>query len=66
MKTFNVKPNVKGKVVQMVRDPETYRALATTGETKPRNSYWLRRIKDGDVVEVLTAVQKKETVDEQH
>jgi len=59
METFKVKPKVTGKVVQLVRDPETYRALELTGEVKPRNSYWLRRIKDGDVIEI-TAAKKKE------
>jgi hypothetical protein len=36
----------------IVRDPETGAALAAGGETKPRNSYWIRRINDGDAVEV--------------
>ena len=57
MQTFKIKPKVKGK---SVLDPITYKALKATGEVKPRNSYWLRRIKDGDVVEVSTATQKKE------
>lgn len=33
-----------------VRDPETYQPLAAEGEVKPRNAFWLRRLKDGDVV----------------
>lgn len=36
---------------RLVRDPVTGKHLASTGEDKPRNSYWLRRLKDGDVVE---------------
>jgi len=60
MQTFKIKPTVKGKVVKMVRDPVTYEALKVAGEIKPRNSYWLRRVSDGDVIEVSTAVQKKE------
>lgn len=35
-----------------VRDPQTAQPLAAEGENKPRSSYWLRRLKDGDVVEV--------------
>jgi len=60
MQTFKIKPNVRGKIVHIVRDPVTYEALKVAGEIKPRNSYWLRRIKDNDVVEVLTTVQKKD------
>ena len=54
MQTFKIKPKVKG---QTVRDPDTYEALKAAGEVKPRNSYWLRRIKDGVVVEIT---QEKE------
>lgn len=43
-----------------VRDPETLQPLAEKGERKPRNTYWLRRLKDGDVTEVQAA-QKKGT-----
>ncbi|WP_084605491.1 DUF2635 domain-containing protein [Psychromonas aquimarina] len=57
MQTFKIKPNVKGKIV---RDPITYEALKPAGEVKPRNSYWLRRISDGDVVELSTDKHKKE------
>lgn len=35
-----------------VRDPATMRVLAEGGEAKPVNSYWLRRVADGDVLEV--------------
>ncbi len=46
MTILHIKP-VSGLTV---RDPETYQPLADKGEIKPRNAYWLRRIKDGDVV----------------
>jgi len=36
----------------LVRDPETGRHLDSKGENKPRSSYWLRRLNDGDVVEI--------------
>lgn len=42
--TFFIKPTRS-----QVRDPETMRPLAKAGETKPRNAYWLRRLRDGDI-----------------
>ena len=38
-----------------VRDPDSYAPLAVEGEKKPRTGFWLRRLKDGDVV-VVTGV----------
>ncbi len=57
MQTIKVKPQ-KGL---LVRDPETRQPLKATGEEKPRNPYWLRRIKDKSVVEVTvkTATTKE-------
>lgn len=47
--TMFVKPSL-GKTV---RDPEQQGAiLAECGETKPRSTYWLRRIASGDCIEV--------------
>lgn len=37
-----------------VRDPETFEPLNAKGEEKPRNAYWLARLRDGDVVLVET------------
>jgi hypothetical protein len=54
MQTIKVKPK-KGL---LVRNPETRIPLKEKGEDKPRNTYWLRRIKDESVTE-LTA--KKDT-----
>lgn len=38
----------------IVRDLETFRPLAADGEDKPRwgwrGQYWMRRLRDGDVV----------------
>lgn len=42
-----------------VRDPITQRPLAAEGERKLRNAYWLRRLKDGDVVKTKPAAAKK-------
>jgi len=48
MNTIKIKP-AKG---MLVRDPQTGRPLDAKGETKPRSSYWLRRLCDDDVQEV--------------
>lgn len=45
--TLFLKPGRDGL---LVRDPVTGKPLDPNGETKPRNSYWLRRISDGDAV----------------
>ncbi|NHZ48589.1 DUF2635 domain-containing protein [Nitratidesulfovibrio liaohensis] len=47
--TFVIRP---ARPDDMVRDPETRKPLAEGGESKPRNSHWLRRLAAGDVVEV--------------
>ena len=39
---------------KLVRDPVTRKHLAEEGELKPKNTYWRRRLRDGDVVEVST------------
>ena len=49
--TFKIKPAKKGGIV---RDPNTYKALKATGENKPRNEYWLRRLAEGSVIEVVS------------
>ncbi|HBV77660.1 MULTISPECIES: DUF2635 domain-containing protein [Vibrio] len=56
MREMMIKP--KGEL--LVRDPETRVPLKKQGETKPRNSYWLRRIQDGSCE--LIAKQPTETV----
>lgn len=45
METIKVKPLNE----LIVRDPITRKPLKTEGEEKPRNPYWLRRIKDKSV-----------------
>lgn len=45
--TFYICP-VDGAIV---RDPVTFQPLPETGATKPRNTYWLRRKLNGEVVE---------------
>jgi hypothetical protein len=34
----------------LVRDPRTKAPLAADGENKPKNGFWLRRLRDGSVV----------------
>jgi hypothetical protein len=60
MRRFNIKPAREGLIV---RDPITLKQLAAEGEQKPTSSYWLRRIRDNDVVEVSAARKRKKSVD---
>lgn len=56
-KTFKIKPispNTK------VLDPVTYEPLKKMGQEKPRDEYWLRRLAEGDVVEVNHPKAKEE------
>lgn len=43
-----LKPGQPGLIV---RDPVTGTPLKADGEYKPRDTYWIRRIKDKDVIE---------------
>jgi len=47
--TIKIKPAHKDI---LVRDPITRKALDAKGEVKPRSPHWLRRINDGDVIEI--------------
>jgi hypothetical protein len=49
---MRVRPAVPGTVI---RDPHTRRHIPDEGAKVPRNSYWLRRLRDGDVVLVEPA-----------
>lgn len=44
-----VKPTVPGTVI---RDPQTRRRLPDDGDKVPRSSFWLRRLRAGEVVEL--------------
>jgi hypothetical protein len=48
MSTIYIKPT-SPKIP--VKDPETRRPLADEGEHKPKSPFWMRRLRDGDVVE---------------
>ena len=47
--TIKIKPARNGLVV---RDPRTGEPLDPRGQLKPRSNYWMRRLRDGDVVDV--------------
>ena len=38
----------------LVRDPVTRKVLKSSGEMKPRNVYWLRRLQEGAVIKMET------------
>lgn len=48
-----MRPTRKGL---FIRDPITKQILKEEGEMKPKSTYWLRRIKDGDV-EIVVHVE---------
>lgn len=53
--------HVKPKAGLLVRDPANRGPLPASGRKVPQNEYWMRRLRDGDVVEVASATlaQKK-------
>lgn len=52
---FKIKPSSTTPVL----DPVTFQSLKKSGEEKPRNEYWLRRLADGSVVEVSAQSKEK-------
>ena len=52
--TLHIKPRDGVRV----RDPHSGRALARAGEHKPRTTYWLRRLRDGDVIDLSAPAPK--------
>ena len=44
---------VKPAEGRLVRHPGDYRPLAADGESVEKNSYWMRRLASGDVIEVM-------------
>ena len=57
MEAFKIKPTTKTKVL----DPLTYKPLKTKGEDKPKNTYWLNRVADGDVEIIASKPNSKTT-----
>ena len=43
---------IKPKPGVLVKDPVTGKPLSEAGEKKPATTYWLRRLKDGDVTDL--------------
>lgn len=58
MNLFKIKPT-KPIAKALVLDPITKKPLNKKGEFKPRNTYWLSRVRDGDVVEIKAKKQTK-------
>lgn len=54
-KEIYVKPAREGLVV---RDVVTGQSLPAEGASVPRSSYWMRRLRDGDVVEAKPPKKK--------
>ncbi len=50
---------VKPKEGLKVLRPDNGRALDPAGEAVPKNTFWMRRIADGDVVEVASKAEVK-------
>lgn len=51
-----LKPAVTGAIV---RDPLTAQPLAAEGEFKPRSTFWLRRLREGGVIEAPAPAAKR-------
>lgn len=49
---MKVKPARPGLII---RDPHTRRALPDEGGDVPETSFWLRRLRDGDVIPIARA-----------
>lgn len=49
MANMFIKPAVPGS---LVRDPVSMLPLSDGGEWKPESPFWLRRLRDGDVVSI--------------
>lgn len=47
-----------------VRDPLTGELLSAEGAYKPRNAFWLRRLRDGDVAESTPSDASRATTTE--
>lgn len=51
---MRVKPAVPGAVI---RDPHTKRPLPAEGGEVPENSFWVRRLREGEVVRIDAPAQ---------
>lgn len=55
-----LKPSKEGL---LVRHPQTKRPLKQEGEEVKKSTYWLRRLKEGSVIEVNKSVSKPKVAD---
>lgn len=55
MESFFIKP----KEGLLIRRPDNKKFLNPEGESVPKNMFWLRRIADGDVIEINLAKTEK-------
>lgn len=56
---MNVKP---ADPTAIIRDPHTKRALPSSGAVVPESLFWIRRLRDGDVVIVVDDVSRATTM----
>lgn len=54
--TMYVKPAANRRVL----DPQSHQPLTAEGAEVPRNTYWMRRLQDGDVTEATKPKTRKE------
>jgi hypothetical protein len=58
MQNFFLKPGVDASGAPLfVRDPQSGKPLAAAGEWKPKDSFWLHRVRDKDVIETTPPTQ---------
>jgi hypothetical protein len=51
MQNIFVKPRLIDGAPAVIPDPQGGPVLPADGAYKPRNAFWLRRLRDGDVIE---------------
>ena len=58
MQNFFIKPGVDASGAPLfVRDPQSGKPLDAAGEWKPKDSFWLHRFRDKDVIEAAPPEQ---------
>jgi hypothetical protein len=57
----DTKIHIKPAPGKVVIDPETRKSLAADGDTVTSSTYWLRRVADGDVIQLDAPSPKPKT-----